>query len=134
MKRVLLVTLFAIMGFVAIAAAQGVKAPAPEATKAAAEATKPVTMTGEIIDLSCYVDHGAMGMDHAKCANGCIKKGLPVGFLSADGIMYIMVGKDHEPINAMVADFAGKKSTVTGTVKDAKGFKAFELATIAEAK
>lgn len=125
MKRILLVALFAIMGFVAIAAAQ-------EAKKE--EAAKPVTMTGEIIDLSCYVDHGAMGMDHAKCANGCIKKGLPVGFLSADGIMYIMVGKDHEPINAMVADFAGKKSTVTGTVKDSKGFKAFELATIAEAK
>jgi hypothetical protein len=113
------------MGFVAIAAAD-------EAKKE--EAPKPVTMTGEIIDLSCYVDHAAMGMEHAKCANSCIKKGLPVGFLSSDGTMYIMVGKDHEPINALVADFAGKKSTVTGTVKENKGFKSLELATIADAK
>jgi hypothetical protein len=125
MKRVLLVTMFAIMGFVAIAAADEAKKEEP---------AKATTMTGEIIDLSCYVDHAAMGAEHAKCANSCIKKGLPVGFLSADGTMYIMLGKDHEPINALVADFAGKKSTVTGTVKDNKGFKSFELNTIAEAK
>ena len=48
--------------------------------------------------------------------------------------MYVIIGKDHEPINAMVADFAGKKSTVTGTVKTNGTLMGLELATIAEAK
>jgi hypothetical protein len=125
MKRILFVTLFAIMGFVAIAAAD-------EAKKA--EAPKPVTMTGEVLDLYCYMDHTASGPDHAKCASACVKKGLPVGFLSSDGVMYLIIGKEHEPINAMVADYCGKKSTITGTVKENGGVKAIELASISEAK
>jgi len=125
MKRVLLVTLFAIMGFVAIAAAQ-------EAKKE--EAPKPVTMTGEVLDMYCYMDHKAMGADHAKCAQSCAKKGLPIGFMSSDGTVYLILGKEHEPVNAMVADFAGKKSTITGLIRENGGIKGIELMTIAEAK
>jgi hypothetical protein len=140
MKRVLVVALFAIMGFVAVAAAQGVKAPEaakPAGTPAAkpmTEAAKPVTMTGEVIDLSCYMDHGAKGMDHAKCASGCITKGMPVGFLTSDGVMYVILGTEHEPANPKVAAFAGKKSTITGTVKESSGLKTIEMASIAEVK
>jgi hypothetical protein len=133
MKRILVVALFAIMGVVAIAAAQGTTKPAGEPA-AKPEAAKPVTMTGEVMDLYCYMDHSASGAEHAKCASSCIKKGLPVGFLSSDGKMYVIIGKDHEPINAMVADFAGKKATVTGTVKSNGTLMGLELATIAEAK
>ncbi|HET6348158.1 MAG TPA: hypothetical protein VFH88_03650 [Candidatus Krumholzibacteria bacterium] len=125
MKRILVFALFAVMAMSALALADDMKKD---------DAAKPVTMTGEVIDLYCYMDHSATGMDHAKCAVSCIKKGLPVGFLSADGTMYVIIGKDHEPINGMVADYAGKKSTVTGTVKENGGVKALELATIAEAK
>jgi hypothetical protein len=144
MKRILVVAMFALTAFAAIALAQGeaakkepVPAAAPAAkpaTAPAAAAAKPVSMTGEVIDLSCYMDHGATGMDHAKCAAGCIKKGMPVGFLTSDGVMYVLLGENHEPANAQVADFAGKKSTVTGTVKENKGFKAIMLTSIAEAK
>jgi hypothetical protein len=125
MKRILAVALIAMMAFVAVAAAD-------EAKKE--EAAKPTTLTGEVIDLSCYMDHGASGMDHAKCAQGCIKKGMPVGFLTADGTMYVILGANHEPANAQVADYAGKKSMVTGTVKEEKGLKTIMLASIADAK
>ena len=125
MKRILVVAMLLVMGVVAIAAAD-------EAKKE--EAAKPTTLTGEIVDLSCYMGHGAMGADHAKCAQGCITKGQPVGFLTTDGMLYLVIGANHEPANPKVAEFAGKKSTITGTVKESKGLKSIELASIAEAK
>jgi len=129
MKRILALALVAMMAMSAVAAAQ--EAAKEEAKK---EEAKPVTMTGEILDLYCYMDHKATGPDHAKCATSCITKGLPAGFISADGVVYLLIGKDHEPVNAMVAAFAGKKSTITGTVKEQGGIKAIELMTIADAK
>ena len=125
MKRILGVALLLVLGVVAIAAAD-------DAKKEAAPA--PTTLTGEVVDLSCYMGHGAAGMDHAKCAQSCITKGQPVGFLTTDGIMYVILGTNHETANKQVVDFAGKKSTITGTVKDQNGLKAIELASIAEAK
>lgn len=125
MKRILAIALLTIMSVVAIAAAD-------EAKKE--EAAKPTTLTGEVVDLSCYMGHGASGMDHAKCAQSCITKGQPVGFLTTDGVMYLILGVNHEPANKSVVDFAGKKSTITGTVKEDKGLKTIELASIAEAK
>jgi len=93
------------------------------------KATKPVTMTGEVIDLYCYMQHpeSAVGADHAKCAKTCINKGLPIGFLADDGTVYTIIGRDHEPVTAMVVDLAGTKSTITGTVIEHHGVKAIEL-------
>lgn len=125
MKRILILALVAMMGLSAVALAD-------EAAKK--EAAKPVTMTGEVIDLYCYMGHKAQGAEHAKCATSCITKGIPVGFLTADGTMYIIVGKDHAPANAEVAAFAGKQSTITGTVMENNGIKAIELISIADVK
>ncbi len=36
-------------------------------------------VTGEIVDMMCYVDHNASGDKHAACAAKCIKSGGPVG-------------------------------------------------------
>lgn len=90
---------------------------------------KPVTLTGEIIDLTCFMQHPttAVGADHAKCAKACINKGLPVGFRAEDGTVYLVIGTDHEPIAKMVVDTAGRKSTITGTIIDHDGVKAIAL-------
>ena len=123
MKRILALALVAmIMGAVAFA------------EEAKTEEAKPVTLTGEVIDLYCYSDHQASGAEHAKCATSCITKGIPVGFLTADGTMYVIVGKDHAPANAEVAPFAGKQSTITGKVSEAKGMKTIQLISIADVK
>jgi hypothetical protein len=124
MKRILVLAVLAVFAVSAAALAGDEK-------KADA---KPVTLTGEVLDLYCYMDHHATGPDHAKCATSCIKKGLPVGFLAADGTVYIVIGKEHEPVNATVADFAGKKCAITGVVKEQGGIKAIELVSIADAK
>ena len=128
MKRILVLALFAAMALTAAAVA------GDEKVAGAKEEAKSVTLTGEVLDMYCYMDHHATGPDHAKCATTCIKKGLPVGFLTTDGVLYLVIGKDHEPSNAAVADFAGKKSTITGVVREQNGLKAIELIEIADAK
>ena len=97
---------------------------------------KPVALTGEIIDLTCFLQHpdNATGMDHAKCAKTCINNGLPVGFRAEDGTIYLVIGTGHEPIAVTVANAAGKKSTVTGTIIDHDGVKAIALVSIVDAK
>ena len=50
-------------------------------------------ITGEVVDMMCYVDHNAVGDRHAGCAAKCIKGGGPVGIVS-DGKAYLIVG-DH---------------------------------------
>ncbi|MEP6821837.1 MAG: hypothetical protein ABI946_05745, partial [Chthoniobacterales bacterium] len=55
-------------------------------------------VTGEVVDMACYVDHGATGEKHADCAKKCITSGLPVGLKSADGKTYLLIG-DHTPMN-----------------------------------
>ena len=93
-------------------------------------------MTGEVLDLYCYMQHpeSATGADHAKCGSACAAKGLPIGFLTADGTLYLIIGKDHESANATVAEWVGKQSALTGYVTEQKGMKAIELVSIAAAK
>ena len=79
----------------------------------AAEATETVTVTGEVLDMACYLDHGATGEKHASCAKTCIESGLPVGLKTADGKTYLLIG-EHKPINKQLAAYAAKTITVRG--------------------
>lgn len=108
---------------------------AHEGHEHAKNATKAVTLTGEVVDITCYMQHpaSATGPDHAKCAKSCISKGLPIGFLAENGTLYNLIGKEHEPVAATVADHLGAKSKVTGVVVESHGMKAIELESIGAA-
>jgi hypothetical protein len=80
------------------------------------------TLKGEVVDLMCYLDHGAKGDKHAGCAKGCIEKGGPVGLLTKDDQLYLVIG-DHKPVNDKFAEFAGKTITVKGKVVERNGVK-----------
>lgn len=135
MKRILALAMGLVFALGAVALAQQGEMQKKMPMKSMAkESAKTVTMTGEVLDMYCYMDHGAMGPDHAKCARTCIEKGLPVGFKASDGSVYLVVGKDHEPINSTVAPWAGKKSTITAHLLDQGGVKALELVSIGEPK
>lgn len=124
------------MMFVAMAIVLATSAFALAGDDAKKEKTAPTTMTGEVLDLYCYMQHpeSATGAEHAKCAQSCISKGLPIGFLTADGTIYLIIGKDHEPATKAVAEWVGKQSTITGHVIEQKGMKSIELVSIAAAK
>src|SRR5881296_3132043 len=84
------------------------------------------TIKGEVVDLMCYLDHGAKGEKHKACAEKCIKGGGPVGILSGEDL-YLVVG-DHKPINKELADKAAENVTVKGKVVERNGMKMIENA------
>lgn len=91
-----------------------------------ASATREVT--GEVVDLMCYIDHGAMGAKHEQCAQTCIKSGGPVGIVS-DGKAYLVIG-EHKPMNDELAPLAGKTVTLRGKMAHKGGMTMLENAEI----
>ena len=85
-------------------------------------------ITGEIIDMMCYIDHNAMGEKHQACAEKCIKGGGPVGILS-DGKAYLVVGA-HKPMNDELAPLAAKTVTLKGKLVTNGGVSMLENAEI----
>ena len=85
-------------------------------------------VTGEIVDLMCYVDHNATGDKHSACGTKCIKGGGPVGIVSG-GKAYLVVG-EHKPINDQLADSCGKTVTLKGKVAERDGLTMLENAEI----
>ena len=86
------------------------------------------TVTGEIVDMMCYVDHNASGEKHAECAAKCIKGGGPVGIVS-EGKVYLVVG-EHKPMNDELAEYAGKTITLKGKMASNGGITMLENAEI----
>jgi hypothetical protein len=87
------------------------------------------TIKGEVVDLMCYLDHGAKGDKHAECAQTCIKSGGPVGILTGNNELYLIVG-EHKPINDQLAPLAAKTISVKGKVVERDGIKMIENAEI----
>ena len=101
---------------------------AEEHGKDSLDASASKEITGEVVDMMCYVDHNATGEKHSGCAAKCIKGNGPVGIVS-DGKAYLIVG-DHKPMNAELADFAGKTITVKGKLAERGGVAMLENAEI----
>ena len=96
--------------------------PAEHAKDAAASEK---TITGEVVDMMCYVDHNAMGDGHGQsCGAKCIKNGGPVGIVE-NGKAYLVVG-EHKPINDQLADSCGKTVTLKGKLAERGGIALLE--------
>ena len=93
-------------------------------------AGKTETIKGEIVDLMCYLDHGAKGDTHKGCAEKCIKGGGPVGLLSGEKL-YLVVG-DHAPMNEQLAPKAAQMVTLKGKVVERHGMRMIENTEIVE--
>jgi hypothetical protein len=89
------------------------------------------TLKGEIVDLMCYLDHGAKGEKHKGCAKKCIDSGGPVGLLTADDQLYLVIG-DHKPMNKELAAKAAETITLKGKVVERNGVKMIENAEVQE--
>ena len=86
---------------------------------------------GEVVDVMCYLDHGAKGEKHKGCAKKCIEGGGPVGLLTADDQLYLVVG-DHQPMNKELAAKAAQTVTLKGKVVERNGVKMIENAELQE--
>lgn len=83
------------------------------------------TVTGEILDMKCYMASGAHGDGHKTCAATCINGGSPMGILTDDGKVYLLVenSKNSDAYDE-AKKFAGEKVTLTGTVSEKDGVQA----------
>jgi hypothetical protein len=93
---------------------------------------KAVTVTGEIIDLSCYLQLGKHGEKHKACGVKCLQSGQPIGLLTKDGAIYMLMAEEHDPRRdgqtggfrqAAIDNFA-RIVEVTGTETSHNGFRA----------
>ena len=110
--------------------------PWSETTIAAAVDKKPeagheVTLIGEIVDVSCYLQLGKHGEKHRSCGQKCVRNGEPVGLVTKDGTLYIVMPEEHDPrrdgtvdIKTVGADNMGHIIKVTGTEARLEGYRA----------
>ncbi|MBL8210898.1 MAG: hypothetical protein JNK87_09310 [Bryobacterales bacterium] len=96
-----------------------------------ANPAKVATVTGEIIDFSCYLQIGKHGEKHRSCGQKCFTAGQPIGLLTEDGTMYMLMEEEHDPRRDGLTDFrkAAIEHTahimeVSGTLAEHGGYKA----------
>ena len=90
-----------------------------------AQEKKSTTISGEVLDMACYSAMGASGAGHKSCAADCIKGGSPMGLLTSDGKVYLLVeNHDKKDAYAKAKDYAGEQIIVTGTLSDKGGLSA----------
>ena len=113
----------------------GTVAAAHDHEGAGAKPAKASTVTGEVIDVACYVMDGksATGEDHKACATKCITAGIPVGLLTAKGEVLLAITADHASAKDLLLPFIARRVTVTGTVKKRAGVQLIEVATVVPA-
>jgi len=92
---------------------------------------KPVSVVGEIVDLSCYLQVGKHGDKHRDCGQKCARNGQPLGLLTADGGVYMLIDEEHDPrrdgltdLRKQLIDQMAHVVTVHGTVTEVAGQKA----------
>ena len=83
---------------------------------------KDVTVTGEIVDLACYLDHGATGAKHQQCALTCLKGGQPMGLLTKEGKVYLLLAdhQDGKPFDE-AKNYAALQVEITGPLAEKAG-------------
>jgi hypothetical protein len=90
-----------------------------------------VSRVGEIVDFSCYIQLGKHGEKHRACGQKCVNNGQPIGLLTKDGALYMLMPEEHDPrrdggvdAKASAADHMGHIVTVNGTSAKVNGYSA----------
>ncbi len=85
------------------------------------------TLTGEVVDLACYMGMGKSGASHAQCAIKCAKMGIPFGIKDKEsGDLYVVLfgNKKAKAEYDKIGNQGGKTITVEGMVMEKDGLKA----------
>jgi len=85
---------------------------------------KPETISGEVVDVSCYMQLGKTGEKHIDCGSKCVRAGQPIGVLTAQKELYLVMPEEHHPrrdgqisLKDAFAEQMGKQVKVTGMVQ-----------------
>ncbi len=93
---------------------------------------KVTTLVGEIVDFSCYLQVGKHGDKHRACGQKCLQTGQPIGLLTSDGNLYLLMEEEHDPRrDGQTSNFRKKAAEhtahileVTGTLASHAGYNA----------
>lgn len=137
MKRLLLVALaVALMApaadFPVSAGAQTGGAAAPKGPK------KQIKITGELLDMGCFISRGLNGELHRECATMCINNGVPMGVMTADSVLYVLTQNHDRAMDAKsfagspdpyqaLKQMAAKKVEVMGLDWERRGVRFLEV-------
>jgi len=90
-----------------------------------------VTITGEVLDMNCYMSGEKHGMAHQKCAQGCLSGGAPMGLLTKDKKVYLLT-KNNAKADAYTTlqGKAAEEVTVTGTLHERGGVAAIVVSSV----
>jgi hypothetical protein len=90
-----------------------------------------ITRVGEIVDFSCYLQLGKHGEKHRACGQKCVANSQPIGLLTQDGTLYMLMPEEHDPrrdggvdAKASASDHMGHIVTVNGTEASVNGYRA----------
>ena len=99
--------------------------------------SQPLTMTGEIVEISCYKTKGVAGgtgAAHVDCAKMCVlEKGAQVGILTDGDGLFKIWGPMAANKYAKVLPYLGQQVEITGTeviVSNNYDVRSFELQTV----
>jgi hypothetical protein len=93
-----------------------------------------VTLKGTVVDMHCYVTHGIHDAMHTACANACIARGVPAGFLAEDGTLYVLFEEKPFSVKDKVAGLADVPLTLTATPVVRGGIKGLQIKSLQRAK
>lgn len=89
---------------------------------------KAVTMTGQIVDPACLINHNSSGPGHQGCAMACAKAGINMAFYNeADHQLYMIFPNGHSNPNDKVMDYLEKRVEITGIVHKSHGYQGVEI-------
>ena len=76
-----------------------------------------LTVTGEVVEMWCYLEAGDRGAAKKACATACAKAGNPIALVDDKGGLYLLAGlKSHQPAHELLLDKMSERVTVTGTL------------------
>jgi len=89
-----------------------------------------VSVVGEIVDFSCYLQLGKHGEKHRSCGQKCVQNGQPIGLLTESGTLYMLMPEEHDPrrdggvdAKASASDHMGHIVRVNGTEAQVGGYR-----------
>jgi hypothetical protein len=88
------------------------------------EMGKPVTIVGEIVDFSCYLQLGKHGEKHISCGQKCVQNGQPIGLLTQKGQLFMLMPEEHDPRRDGGVDAKASASANMGHIVEVNGTEA----------
>ena len=97
----------------------------------------PATITGEVVDVSCFLQLGKRGEAHVPCGQKCVRNGQPIGIVTDQGQLYLIIPEEHHPrrdgrvsIRERFAELMAKRVRVSGMLTKYQDYRTLFVRTL----